>query len=166
MYRSRYHLWQYIPVLYIPYINIWHDFLIHIPVIYQTYTIWERYISGICLVYIGHMYFTLVLRWWARPHTAWTTGNNVPGPGHDAYFFYIGATAAFGLAHVAVDSGQHLLGQGPWPDSEQAWHSLKKSTEGRRIHSFYRPCPLFKHQRHQRHWLNANGTFRFFKFEF
>ncbi len=35
---------------------------------------------------------------------------------HDAYFFNIGATASFTLAHVAVDSafqGQHLLGPGP-----------------------------------------------------
>ena len=48
---------------------------------------------------------------------------------------------------------------GPWP--EPAWHQPGKSTGGRRIPSFYRPCPLFKHQRH---W-NTNGTFRFFKFK-
>ena len=45
-----------------------------------------------------------MLRWWARPHSAWTTGNNIPWPSHDAYFFYSGAIAAFTLAHVHVDS--------------------------------------------------------------
>jgi hypothetical protein len=55
----------------------------------------------------------------------------------------------------------HLLGPDP---NQRVTGGI--STGGQRIRSFYRPCLLFKHQRHQRHWLNANGTFRFFKFEF
>ncbi len=66
--------------------------------------------SGICI----HYTWRLVLRWWARPHTAWTTSNNVPGPSHDAYYFYFGATASFTLAHVAVDSAfRHIKGSQP-----------------------------------------------------
>ncbi len=95
----------------------------HIPKakgIYLTYVwhisvicILSWYKPGICQVYV---YYTwrLVLRWWARPHTAWTTCNNISGPSHDAYFFYIGATASFTLAHVDVDGAfRHKEGSQP-----------------------------------------------------
>ena len=102
---------------------IYQTYTRHIPYEKGIYLVYVRYILGICFITWYkpgicqvYVYYTwrLVLRWWARPHTAWTTGNNVPGPGHDAYFFYIGATAAFAPGHVDADGAiRHKKGSQP-----------------------------------------------------
>ncbi len=123
------------------------------------YTIQERYISGMYLVYICHISFiseshevqgssllplhevTLsseksllqhsLREGWAKRKQQWK------------YTSFEYRVQAYGIWQVYT---RYIPLTGPWPEPE--WHRPGKSTGGRRIPSFYRPCPLFKHQRH------------------
>ncbi len=78
---------------------IWHTYG-HIPLLYLSY---DSYMATIFQVYT----WRLVLRRLTRPHSAWPSSNNIPGPSQDSYLFYIGTMTPFTFGHVNV-GGAHI----------------------------------------------------------
>ncbi len=165
--------------------------IITIPVVWQVYipVVWQVYIWYMSSIYWAdvlyldinqvyvryitvYVYYTwrLVLLWWARPHTAWTTSNNVPGPSHDALFLTLEPQHPLHLLMwqwTARFEDSTFWARGP--DPNRCGTDWKNRPEADVSIAFKGLVPCLNTNctfKHQRHWLNTNGTFRFFKFEF
>jgi hypothetical protein len=149
----------------------------YIPHIYHSGMVYIWYLSGMYLVYIWHVSFILVftrfmLQFYlvVRAEVVGTTPYPLALPHIASVSWYENTLVSnTKFRHLVYDRYipgiYHLLG----PDPNRSGTYWKNRPEADVSLAFIGLVPCVNTNgtfKHQRHWLNTNGIFRFFKFKF